>query len=186
MNDIVEKHPEIESLLEPWSTVIGSDFAGYKGHVYRVFHYCLALVRYGEADDVSKIAIAAVHHDLGIWSHKTMDYLGPSVELASRHLDAAGRTAWTVEVSEMILNHHKIRPFRISGPAREIERLVEPFRRADLIDVSLGRVRFGLDRAYIRDVKAAHPAGGFYGRILRLIAGYGLRHPRRPMPMMKV
>ncbi len=74
-------------------------------------------------DDAEKIAIAAVFHDLGVWTHHTMDYLPLSVELLSGHLEEIGRQTWMAEISEIILNHHKLRPYR----AAEGARLVEPF-----------------------------------------------------------
>jgi hypothetical protein len=33
--------------------------------------------------DLEKIAVAAVFHDLGIWTNKTFDYIAPSVALAA-------------------------------------------------------------------------------------------------------
>jgi hypothetical protein len=49
---------------------------------------------------------------------------------------------WVPEVSAMIANHHKIRPYR--GP---FTLTVDAFRRADWIDVSLGHWNGGQDRA---------------------------------------
>jgi len=33
----------IEEILSLWKDRIGGDFAGYRGHVYRMFNFCLAL-----------------------------------------------------------------------------------------------------------------------------------------------
>ena len=41
--------------------------------------------------DLEKIAVAAVIHDLGIWTNKTFDYIAPSAALAREHLAARGR-----------------------------------------------------------------------------------------------
>jgi len=89
----------------------------------------------------AKFAIAAAFHDLGIWTDATFDYLKPSVGLAVAHLRDTDRESWIPEVSEMILEHHKLSPYR-----RDPHSLVEPFRRADWVDVSRGLLRFGLSR----------------------------------------
>jgi hypothetical protein len=40
----LEKHiPLLEDILDPWQQALGKDFLGYKNHVYRVVHFCLAL-----------------------------------------------------------------------------------------------------------------------------------------------
>ncbi len=181
MNEVSADQPEIERHLAQWKSTLGKDYAAYRGHVCRVVHYCRALVREPAPDDAAKIAIAATFHDLGVWTHHTMDYLAPSVELASRHLEEIGRQSWVTEISEMILNHHKLLPYR----AAEGARLVEPFRRADLVDLTSGRIRFGLEEAFVREVKQALPARGFYRRLLWLLLGWAVRHPLRPLPMVK-
>ncbi len=40
---VTTTHPLIEDVLAGWHGRIGADYAGYRGHVYRVFNYCLAL-----------------------------------------------------------------------------------------------------------------------------------------------
>ncbi len=85
------------------------------------------------------------------------------------------------EISEMILNHHKLRPYR----AAEGARLVESFRRADLVDLTGGPIRFGLEEAFVCEVKQALPARGFYRRLLWLLLGWAVKHPLRPLPMVK-
>lgn len=62
---------------------------------------------------------------------------------------------------------------------------LEPFRRADWIDVSLGALRFGLPADHVAETRRAWPNAGFHrllGRLtLRRLAG----HPLSPLPMMK-
>jgi HD superfamily phosphodiesterase len=55
--------------------------------VYRVVNLCLAIVGDSRAE-LEKIAVAAVFHDLGIWTNHTFDYIAPSVTLAREHLAA--------------------------------------------------------------------------------------------------
>ena len=53
--------------------------------MYIVFSTSRILAGNGANSD-SKIAVAAVFHDIGIWSNKTFDYLEPSVALAREYL----------------------------------------------------------------------------------------------------
>ncbi len=136
-NNLVKGHPEIDELLTRWRDPLDGDYDAYRGHVYRVFNYCRVLAGNGANSD-SKIAVAAVFHDIGIWSNKTFDYLEPSVAFAREYLKVTERSFWESEVSHMILYHHKLRRYRSKDG-----RLVEAFRRADLVDVSRGRFRSG-------------------------------------------
>ncbi len=178
-NGLVKRNPEIDELLSRWRSSLQTDYDAYRGHVYRVFNYCRILAAIG-ADSDSKIAIAAVFHDMGIWSAKTFDYLEPSVALAREYLKNSQRGSWESEVSRMILYHHKVRPYRA-----EDGRLVEAFRRADLVDLTGGTFKSGLDRVFIGGVTAEFPSAGFHRRVLRLTLTWALRHPLNPLPMMK-
>jgi hypothetical protein len=171
--------PLIDETLECYRADIGADFAGYRNHVYRVVHFCFALYPC-EADARRKIVIAGCFHDLGIWTNHTVDYLQPSCEHASAYLRARGLSAWQDEIVTMIDMHHKIRPFQSDAMP-----LVEVFRKADLVDVSLGLVRFDLASATVKAVKAGFPDEGFHRRLIALARGWFLKHPGRPPPFMK-
>jgi hypothetical protein len=122
---------------------LGGDRADYRNHAYRVMNLCLVL---SSADDDARrerIAIAAAFHDIGIWTAATFDYIPPSVDLACAHLAAAGRSPWAPEIETTIREHHKLTRYRPNP-----DWLVEPFRRADLIDASRGLVTFGLPCAH--------------------------------------
>jgi hypothetical protein len=64
---------------------------------------------------------------------------------------------------------------------------VEAIRKADWIDVTFGALRFGIPRPVVREIARALPLDGFYtpqpalGRVLR----YAVRHPRRPLPLLR-
>jgi hypothetical protein len=62
---------------------------------------------------------------------------------------------------------------------------VEPFRQADIVDVSLGLVRFSLPRSFIRSVQATFPDHGFHWMLMRLSMRQLLRTPLRPLPMFR-
>ena len=80
----------------------------------------------------------------------------------------------------MIDTHHKLRPF---ADARYP--LVEVFRKADLVDVSLGLLTCGVRRPDIMCVKARFPNAGFHRTLARLVAGWAPRHLTRPLPVLK-
>ena len=42
---IDEKIPLVEEILKEWEAMIGSDYEGYKNHVYRMAHFCLSLTQ---------------------------------------------------------------------------------------------------------------------------------------------
>jgi hypothetical protein len=130
--------------------------------------------------ELEKIAIAAVFHDLGIWTNKTFDYIAPSVALAREHLAARGMADWIPEIEAMIVDHHKVTSSRLNS-----QPLVESFRRADWIDVTCGLRRFGLPRPFIAAVVATWPNAGFHRRLLELTIDRFLKHPLTPLPMVK-
>jgi hypothetical protein len=173
----------LDEVLDAHSGALGADFEGYRNHAYRVANFCLALTSTsatGDEERIAKIALAAAFHDLGIWTDATFDYLAPSNRLAKAYLAETGRSGWAPEISEMILQHHKFTPFR--GRCA----LVEPFRRADLIDVSHGLTSFGLGREFLTEVFAQWPDARFHERLVRLFLGRLLRCPWNPLPMVRL
>lgn len=169
----------LDALLEPWRAMLGPDYYGYRNHCQRMMAFCLALHPCSD-EERQKIAIAAVFHDIGIWVANTVDYIPPSLLPAMEYLDAQGLSAWHEEIALMIGEHHKLRAYGAMQSS-----LVERFRRADLVDFSLGLVRFGLSRAQIRAVRAALPNAGFHAMLVRRASAWFVRHPLNPAPMMK-
>jgi hypothetical protein len=170
---------------------------------------CLAIVG-GSRVELEKIAVAAVFHDLGIWTNKTFDYIDPSVTIAREHLAARGMADWIPEIEAMIVDHHKVTPSRahphpstiardaltlpqaLGHPERsrgmsgvEGQSLVEPFRKADWIDVTRGLRRFGLPRRFVAAVAATWPSAGFHRRLVELTIDHWWKHPLNPLPMVK-
>jgi len=169
----------LDELLEAHSGALGADFTGYRNHAYRVANLCLAQT--SDASSLERIAIAAAFHDMGIWTDGTLYYLAPSVTMAEQYLSHTGRSEWTAEISAMIREHHKISPYR-----DDPHWLVEPFRRADWIDVSRGLISFGVPRRLLREVFAAWPSAGFHARLVQLELARLRSHPLNPLPMMKL
>src|SRR4051794_27278382 len=153
----------LDELLQAHAAALGSDFTAYKNHTYRVLNLCVTLSS-SDPEPLQKIAIAAAFHDLGIWTDCTFDYLQPSVRLASDYLAQSGRAEWTAEIAEMIVEHHKISAYR-----GDPHWLVEPFRKADWIDVSWGIRTFGTSRKLLRELFSTWPDAGFHKRLVQLI-----------------
>lgn len=159
--------------------LLGRDFDGYRNHTYRVFSLCVAL-HGGAEDDLEKIAVAAAFHDLGIWTAGTFDYLVPSVHLAEAHLARTAHPEWIPDVTQMILQHHKV-----FATAAGRDSLVEIFRRADWIDVSRGTLRLGVPRAFVRELYSIWPGSGFHRRLVQLSWQRWRTHPLSPLPMVR-
>jgi hypothetical protein len=172
--------PLVDGVLDHYAGALGNDFIGYRNHVYRVLNLCLTVTG-GRRDDLDKIAVAAVFHDLGIWTSHTFDYIPPSVALAREHLAAGSQADWIPEIEAMIANHHKITRTRARADS-----LVEGFRRADWIDVSWGFRRFGLARPFIGSLFGTWPSAGFHWRLVELTAAWFPRHPLAPLPMVRL
>jgi hypothetical protein len=177
MPAILSELPTVEALLPQWRDAIGADYAAYRNHIYRVLHFFRAFTG-AELEAQTQAEVAGVFHDLGIWTHGTIDYLEPSAGLAEAWLREQGREAWAAEVLPMVREHHKLSHW--GGSSR-----VEAFRRADWVDVSLGLLKFGLPPAYVREVKQRFPNQGFHKRLLELGMQRMKRHPLSPLPMLK-
>ncbi len=170
--------PLLEEILGKRREQIGDDFQGYRNHVYRMLHFCFYFGELSE-DDKNKLIIAGAFHDIGIWPTYTADYLPPSVDLAMQYLDENNLQDWREEVTLIIDMHHKFTSYKGQYP------LVERFRKADLVDFSLGIVKHGVTKAYIQEVKTAFPNAGFHNLLKRLSWSRLKSHPLNPAPMMK-
>lgn len=181
----IETHiPFLEELFEPWKSIIGDDFQGYRNHVYRMVQFTCALkLSVNEKvseEDKQKIMIAAVFHDIGIWVGHTLDYLDPSVPPAMEYLDANQLSHWKEEITLMITEHHKLHEYK--GPHQDI---VELFRKGDLVDFSLGLSKFHLPKTFIKNMQKTLPNAGFHKSLLKKGIKWFFVHPLNPAPMMK-
>jgi hypothetical protein len=170
----------IEAILDRHRRALAGDFTAYRNHAYRVAALCLTGAG-ADRDAAGMIAAAAAFHDLGIWVAGTFDYLDPSISLAREHLLASDRAAWLPAVTAAIREHHRITPYRGAHAW-----LVEPFRRADWMDVSGGLVAWGLPRERLRAARGRWPGAGFHRLLARLAWRHARRHPSNPLPMLKL
>ena len=167
----------IDDVLNDHATALRDDVVGYRNHVYRIVNLCVAMVGQGELE---KIAVAAVFHDLGIWTNGTFDYIAPSIALARDYLVAHARADWTAEIEKMIADHHKI-----TRSTSDPDSLVDAFRRADWIDVTGGLRRFGIPRPFVARLYGTWPDAGFHWRLVTLTLDRFRSHPLTPLPMVK-
>ncbi len=166
----------IEGLLHDFKPVLNRDYEKYRNHVYRVFLNCLMID--GEKTNEAKYAVAAVFHDIGIWTNNTINYLPPSIEQAKQYLIKTGKHEWQAEISSMIHWHHKT-----SGYKGEYQQTVESFRKADWIDVTLGLFTYGYNKKLISTNREQIPNRGFHLFLLKRITTNWLKHPLNPLPM---
>jgi len=177
MASLLTRIPIIDDVLRDHAAALGDDVSGYRNHVYRLVNLCVAIVGRSELE---KIAVAAVFHDLGIWTNRTFDYIPPSAALAHDYLAARACDGWIAEIERMIVDHHKI------TPTADPYSLVEAFRRADWIDVTRGLRRFGIPRPLVARLYATWPSAGFHWRLVTLTLDRFRSHPLTPLPMVRL
>jgi hypothetical protein len=175
--EILRSLPLAEEILESHRHRAHGDDAGYdayKAHVYRVVNFAPALTpQASDRDD--KLAVAAAFHDIAAFD--TLGYLVPSIEAQDVWLRQNGRETWSDELALIVAEHHRLSGY---GPPRPYALLVEAVRRADLIDVSQGLIRFGLPRSYVKEVRAAFDASGFFKRVIPMGTLRAVRKLQQP------
>ena len=172
------RHPLIDEILDArreYGRGQDAAFEGYRNHAHRIHNYVRAISSLSPEDE-EKIAIAAAFHDL--LAFDGLDYLEPSIEEAGKYLRETGRESWDREVAHIIAFHHRVRPYR-----GEFATLVEPFRRADWNDFTMGLVRAGIPREVRKAADAEFPVSDFVPKAVTKVALSWLpRHPLRPAP----
>lgn len=176
---MVDRHPIIEEALDAWEASLGPARVAYGGHAYRVYNFARHLLGSERRDD--ELAVASAFHDLGIWSDGTFDYLAPAIGRARDYLQQHAPGVPADLVADIIDNHHRLGRVRKGSEAD----VIEAFRRADLVDVSRGLLRADLDPGFLREAVAAFPYAGFHGVLVRTAFAWFLRHPLRPLPMVR-
>jgi hypothetical protein len=180
MADLV-RHRLIDEILDARREIARGQvaaFDGYRNHAHRIQNFVRAISSLSPEDE-EKIAIAAAFHDL--YAFDGLDYLEPSIEAAAGYLRETGREVWDREVSLTIAFHHRVRPYR-----GDSARLVEPFRRADWNDFTMGLVSGGIPRELRNAADAEFPVTDFVPKgVLKLALRWLPRHPLRPAPSFR-
>ena len=162
------------------------DAAGESGgpmerHGIRVFLIADRLATARELKvDREVLLIAGLLHDVGLYdaaSHGGV-YVKEGAEFTAEILRAQGWDEDRITLCfDAIERHHELRRQWDRGPE------VELIRRADLVDVSNGLVRFGLSREWIKDLFASVSRKGTYPTIGHEVARV-LRH--RPLTFPQI
>ncbi len=150
-------------------------------HGLRVYEIAGEMARRRGLDvDREVLLCAAWLHDAGL-------YAGASTRstyvVDGRHLleRVVATFDWPSErlrlAGDTIERHHELR----SQWHRAHE--IELMRRADLVDISAGAVRFGLDRGWLHDLAERIPRRGMAGHIAKLVGG-ALR--TKPLTMLEI
>lgn len=176
---IEDRIPLVDEILGERRSAMAADFDAYRNHVYRMLNFCFALRDCSE-EERQKLIIAGCFHDIGIWTGKTFDYLPPSEVAAKAYLQQSGLEAWAEEIDLMIDLHHKLR--RVDDDRYP---LIEVFRKGDLVDFSLTTLKCGLPGSFTSSVRRQFPNAGFHKRLVQLEAGWLVKHPLRPLPVLK-
>jgi HD superfamily phosphodiesterase len=130
--------------------------------------------------DGEVLTVAAILHDAGLYPGISRGgvYTSDGAQAARELLAAHG---WRPERIELCANaidrHHELRSQRALGGE------VEGLRLADLVELSGGVLRFGVDRAWLRELYAAVPRAGLVGELAREV-GRALRE--RPLTMPRI
>jgi len=164
--EINPQRERIDELLAAYRGVIGTDFDGYRNHVYRTVTYAMHFLEHDTAAERA-VETAMAYHDIGLWTDQELAYLEPSEAVAVADNE---KYEWGLDpelLTGIIHWHHKILPYK--GPH---SRIIEACRRADWVDASMGWLKKGLRRADIRAVEAAFPNCGFPRTLLRLTKAY--------------
>jgi hypothetical protein len=170
---VVTAHPIIDGVLDQHVEALGSQRDAYRNHVYRSLNYHQLLLG-APVPDAAALAWAV--HDLGVWTANTFDYLAPSADLGASHAAEFGITD-VDDVRKMVTEHHKLR--------RTGNRMHDTFRAADLVDVSHGLVSRRIGRARVKAVVDELPYLGFHAILARGLTLHAVRHPTRPLPMLR-
>ena len=172
------RHPLIDEILDERRECARGQhaaFEGYRNHAHRIQNFVRAISSPSQGDE-EKVAIAAAFHDL--YAFDGLDYLEKSIEDAAQYLRDTGRQAWDREVALTIAFHHRVRPYR-----GEAMNLVEPFRRADWNDFTMGVVRGGIPREVRKAADVEFPVTDFLPKaVIKVALSWTPRHPLRPAP----
>ena len=134
----------------------------------------------GGVIDGEVLTVAAILHDIGLYAAVSTGgvYTRDGADLARAMLPRYGWTEARIErCAEAIDRHHELRSQLARGPE------VEALRRADLVDVSGGLIRFGVGRTWLRRLGGEVPRRGFARELAREV-GRALRE--RPLTLPRI
>ncbi len=167
--------PAEGTALQQLRAATGATGSPMELHCLRCRHIAARIAaRQGWVIDGEILTVAALLHDIGLlpmFASRGV-YTADGANLARALLGELGWSAGRIGVcAEAIDRHHEVRNQLALGAE------VEALRRADLIEVTGGLVRFGVDRDWLRRLFAGIPRKGFYRAVAAL-----LRHAAAERP----
>lgn len=172
---MIEELALTKSILEIYRADLGKDYDAYSNHINRVYTFFRKI--YTDPYDPVLLQVALAFHDIGIWTHKTLDYLQPSNDLAQAFVQKNHIKVNVDLLAEIILNHHQV--------SKNSHPLVEAYKKADNVDLSLGVASFGLEYSFIKETYQSFPAKGFHWLLTKLFFQQLASNPLNPLPMFK-
>ena len=174
--DLIKDNETFEAIFQEHKLVLGKDFEHYRGHCYRILNY----MNYWKLNEVEfkTCEVAIPFHDMGIWTHKTMDYLEVSFEGAKKYIEEKKLDIEKDSLENIIVNHHKISKIKDNS-------LAEKLRKADLIDLSFGVIKFGIDQKAMHSIVSEFPFLEFQQVIFKKVFSHAVRNILNPFPMLK-
>ena len=160
---------------------VGATGGPMERHCLRCRRIAAELARsHGWVIDGEVLTVAAILHDIGLYPSVATGgvYTRDGAELARTMLPAFGWSPVRIErCADAIDRHHELRGQLSRGPE------VEALRRADLVDVSGGLFRFGINRAWLQRLNASVPRAGLARELAREV-GRALRE--RPLTLPRI
>jgi HD superfamily phosphodiesterase len=161
--------------LERLREIIGETGGPMERHGLRVFLIAdrLAIAR-GVEVDREVLLVAGLLHDVGLYDQASHGgvYVREGAEFTAELLRGQGWDEKRIRLCfDAIERHHEIRSQWDRGPE------VELVRRADLVDLTSGVVRFDLSREWLRDLFRSVSRDGTYPTIGREVAKQLLHRP---------
>jgi predicted hydrolase (HD superfamily) len=173
-DDLIRTDAE-RAALERLREITGQTGGPMERHGLRVFLLAdrLATAR-GAKVDREVLLVAGLLHDIGLYDEAS--HGGVYVTEGARFTaDLLGEQGWSEErirlCFDAIERHHELR----SQWERGTE--VELIRRADLVDLTSGLVRFDLSREWLRDLFRSVPRDGTYPTIGREVGRQLIHQP---------
>jgi hypothetical protein len=161
--------------LETLREITGESGGPMERHGLRDFLIAdrLATAR-GATVDREVLLIAGLLHDIGLYDEASHGgvYVREGAEFTAELLRSQGWDQRRIRLCfDVIEHHHDLRTQWGSGAE------VELIRRADLVDLTDGLVRFGLSREWLGDLFKSVPRDGTYGTIGRKVVDQLLHRP---------
>jgi predicted hydrolase (HD superfamily) len=172
--DLARTHSEVAALAG-LREITGETGGPMERHGLRVFLIADRLATAREATvDRELLLIAGLLHDIGLYDEASRGgaYVRDGAEFTAELLRAQGWDEDRIRLCfDAIERHHELRSQWDRGAE------VELIRRADLVDLTSGLVRFHLSREWLRDLFGSVSRDGTYPTIGREVAKQLLHRP---------